>query len=262
MQDTFADLASLLNGRSRLTKTVIAGDFNVDILRCHRSDPFASLPGREGHQADMRQLLDNFVRLYGLCVPPVDLALSSPGGPFSELCATSAITRLPVGGQLGNPSRLDFALTKQPKDVSLTHSWNGHLADHCIIIILKLHDTRMSCKKWTVATWHCSDEAAMRQAIDIEAPIVFTDVHHIHATCLSIQDTWSSRESANDRRSHRESTQVKKLRADLRYAATEADRQRFQCELYLGQRHIPCTLRRTSEITKFSMGCSIKRIVR
>ena len=116
--------------------------------------------------------MNNFVRLYGLCVPPVDSVLSSPGGPYSELCATSAISRLPVGGQLGHPSRLDFALTKQAKDVSITHSWDGYLADHCLVII-KLHDARFSCKKRTVATWHCSDEAAMRQAIDIETPIVF-----------------------------------------------------------------------------------------
>ena len=120
-----------------------------------------------------------------------------------------------------------------------------------------MHDTTVSFKKRKAATWHCADEAAMRQAIGLEAPVTFTDVHHIHATCLNIQDNWRSRDTANDRRSNRESEQVKQLRADLRNAATEADRQRFQLELYHGVRHIACTLRRISETTKFSMGASI-----
>ena len=32
LQDTFAELSSLLNGRMRLANTVVAGDFNVDML--------------------------------------------------------------------------------------------------------------------------------------------------------------------------------------------------------------------------------------
>ena len=96
LQDTFAYLSSLLNGRSRLAKTVVAGDFNVDILPDHRSDPFASTPGRIDHQADRRQLLHNFSRLYGFSVPDVDLVLSSPGGPFSDLTARCPISRLPL----------------------------------------------------------------------------------------------------------------------------------------------------------------------
>ena len=114
-------------------------------------------------------------------------------------------------------------------------------------------------KKRTLSTWHCSDEAAMRQAIDLAAPTVFTDIRHIHSTCIKFQTQWGSTDTANDRRAHRESEQVKCLRAELRNAVTEADRLRFQTELYHGNRHIACALRRIKNIARFSMGASIKK---
>ena len=122
-----------------------------------------------------------------------------------------------------------------------------------------MHDTTVTYKKRTAAAWHCWIEAAMRQAIDLEAPASFSDMRHIHSTCLKLQEDWCSRDSAHDRRCLRESEQVKTLRADLRNAATEADRMRFQTELYHGVRHIACTLRRIREIERFPMGASIKK---
>ena len=135
LQDTFADLASLLNTKLRRANTVLAGDFNVDILPDSPSDPYADRPDRADHQADRRQLLRNFCRLYGFKVPDVKCILSAPGGPFSDLATRYPISRLPVGNQLGCAARLDFALSKNPKELSLTHSWIGYLADHCINIV-------------------------------------------------------------------------------------------------------------------------------
>ena len=52
---------------------------------------------------------------------------------------------------------------------------------------------------------------------------------------------------------------MKSLRAALRNVVTEADRSRLQLELQFCGRHIANTLRRIREITKFSMGASIKK---
>ena len=140
LQDTFAESASLLNTRMRLAETVSAGDFNVDILPDFASDPYVDSPNRGERQADRRQLLRNFCRLYGFKVPDVKCILSAPGGPFSDLASRFPISRLLVGNQLGCAARLDFALSKNPKELSLTHSWIGYLADHCINIV-DMHDT-------------------------------------------------------------------------------------------------------------------------
>ena len=86
-----------------------------------------------------------------------------------------------------------------------------------------------------------------------------TDFKHIHSTCIKFQTQWGSRDTAHERRAFRGSEQVKSLRAELRNAVTEADRMRLQAELYLGVRHIACTLRRIRNVRRFSMGASIKK---
>ena len=120
LQDTFVDLASLMNSRLRRAITVLAGDFNVDILPDSPSDPYADRPDRIDHQADRRLLLRNFCRLFSLKVPEVKNILSAPGGRFSELAKTHPISRLPVGNQLGSAARLDFALSNTERAVAHT----------------------------------------------------------------------------------------------------------------------------------------------
>ena len=118
---------------------MLAGDFNVDILPDSPSDPYADRPDRSEHQLDRRLLLRIFCRLYSLKIPDVQTTLSAPGGPFSVLASMHPISRLPIGNQLGRAARLDFALTKKPKELQLTHSWIGYLSDHCINIYIYIY---------------------------------------------------------------------------------------------------------------------------
>ena len=56
-QETFTELSSLMNSRMRMAVTLLAGDFNVDLLPGSVGDPFAEKPGRAEHHADRRLLL-------------------------------------------------------------------------------------------------------------------------------------------------------------------------------------------------------------
>lgn len=259
---SLAEASNLLKKAIRGAPSLFMGDFNVDELPRDPSDPYKLDIDRKYHHIDRRRDLDKMCRIHKFRLLPVLSILGSQGLPHAYECQNHPIARIPVGDGLGRPSRLDLAFSNSPAgscvNASFILDWNEYFSDHCLTA-LDVVGCVVRGPIRSPSTWRCSNEAEFVVACATDLPDHFVDIQHIHTLSLTLQATWKQSCTSNERRSLRESAQVKDLRRQLRGAASEPIRRALQAELLEAKRHITCTLRQIAQIHKFNAGGSISR---
>ena len=133
--DVLNDAAFLIRNRPWGSKVVFIGDFNVDQLPALAVDPFADLPGRYSHHSDERLRLTTFADKFGLDLEIPEMVVSTPGGPFGDMCAFAPISRIPAGEQASTmlPSCLDYCMASPNLVQTSEVHWEGVPADHALV---------------------------------------------------------------------------------------------------------------------------------
>ena len=152
----FADLSELLGCRIP-GKSLIVGDWNVDLLPSLPDDPFSSLPDRRLRHEDRRLLLDAFLHASLLNVAVPEKAPSAPGGPWDAACSVAPISRVPTGAQVGLPALLDFCASSPKFLLESKLLWSQSWSDHAFLYAAVKAAYRVPT--FRRRKWVCSDES-------------------------------------------------------------------------------------------------------
>ena len=127
----FADLSEVLASRSP-GKTLIVGDWNIDLLPTLSPDPFRDSPERMERHSERRLLLNAFLESSGLEAVIPERVRGLPGGTWNDVIFGIPITRVPTGSQAGLPSLLDSAAFERGLILDSEVCWEFGWSDHSI----------------------------------------------------------------------------------------------------------------------------------
>ena len=129
--EVLLDVANLVRRKPLGADISIIGDWNIDQLPVHETDPWADTINRSSHHSVPRLKLMALLDRHGLELNVPATIMSGPGGPFSLQCTTAPITRIPIGVQADSclPSTLDYAVSSRGVLREGTIFWRGVPAD-------------------------------------------------------------------------------------------------------------------------------------
>ena len=158
ISDSFNDLCTLLALGRACSKTLVMGDWHIDILPTLANDPFSCTSNRMAHHFERRELLNSWLSFNRLCSVLPKHVLGAPGGKWARTCESSLISRVPSDDQLGLPSLLDFGAASENFVKNSWLSWLFRFSDHAANIFVVSFD--MSKPFFVKSTWRCKDPEA------------------------------------------------------------------------------------------------------
>ena len=80
ISDSLSDLSTLLSSCQSCSKTLVMGDWNIDLLPSRPSDPFSCKPDRIAHHLDRREVFESWLISNRCCSVLPQRVLGPPAG--------------------------------------------------------------------------------------------------------------------------------------------------------------------------------------
>ena len=232
---SLADAAFLAKRRRRGSHAVFIGDFNVDQLPTMASDPWAEISNRENHHAWERAVLDEFAEAMHVGIVLPERSEGVPVSRFAEQALHTTVTRVPIGGQKGLPSLLDFCLLGEGCSGTSWLSWDVASGDHAAMF-LELQCPFKVLPRWRQTHWHPSRLGHCAAWIEQNAPSDFQTTKEFHGFARKAQDNFKDNGTAKERRSRREPEHIKALRAEINGTAVANEKAVLRERLYVARK--------------------------
>ena len=214
LHDSLANISYLLRSGSRLSRKLVIGDHNIDILPTLPSDPWASLPHRSLRHQYERQLLNSFCLRSRLAVNVPDRAGPPLTGPWKDFNTSTSFSRVPIGDQYGLPSLIDFALGTCGVVLSSYVLWNS-FSDHAYLVCRTQAPTRLLPRRpkrtWEYKNW--DDSVHFFASL---APEDFESFEHFLQHVCQMQKATGAKSTCKQRSRCREPPAIKLLRQHIR----------------------------------------------
>ena len=226
--DFGGDLAFLLGQRETKGPFVCVGDWNIDYGPAHAHYPYRA--STDETMRDRRELLDSFCEANDAVLGFADFVDSLPAqSQWHEACLSFPFTRVPVGGQSGRPSLLDFCVLSRNLQVVCSASWKHVPTDHAIFSVALGMEIQMNAFKRSTWVPSCRDDAVV--FLRDNWPTDFTASSHYSAIDASparlfeylctVRDRYSNSATCAQRRSRRVPFNVRLLSFKVESCARE-----------------------------------------
>ena len=166
LEESLADLSTLLPKQHSLHKFLIVGDWNVDQLPTLAGDPWKNLPQRSSHHLERRVVLESFLKAHSLelCLP--ECSRGVPDSFFDDECLGAPISRVPSELQhrtLGHlPSLLDYGAKSKHVSTRCSIVWDARVGDHAWEVFDV--DCKAQIRHFYKSRWECRDRNAFVHA--------------------------------------------------------------------------------------------------
>ena len=211
---SLADTSFLLRSSPRLSNVLVVGDQNVDLLPSQPHDPWASRPLRQQHHSEQRDLLHAFCQRFHLNITIPTMSRETLTGPWAPFAANSIFSRVPVGGQIGIPSLLDYPLGSHNVVSSSSLFWS-HISDHAINVI-DVHARLKFTQPRPKRNWLSRDWVESTNSFRAMAPASFRGWTDFTNHIARLQASTGVATTCAERRRHREPEHIKNLRRIIR----------------------------------------------
>ena len=135
INDSIAQLTSIMAFKPPGAKVLIVGDYNVDYLPCCPYDPLSVSPHRTLHHFYRRELLDAFIQLDNLQICFPSFMDGTPVGVSCDLSSSTPVTH--VHRATGQPSLLGYALAGSGCSIrECSAHWQSVPSDHAFTRVL------------------------------------------------------------------------------------------------------------------------------
>ena len=221
LADSLSDVAKLASHRPYGAQLLVMGDFNVDQLPVQPWDPWAQQDQRNQHHARERRWLEAMTQACNCTLYLPGCVSEAPSGQWANLCRNTGITRVPVGGQAGLPSVLDYAAATPGCIARIWGTWEGTCSDHAMIII----ETKQTLEKrrWRRTTWKCKSTLQCKKWMSEHGPSSQLGQPEIAAWLLKAQQKWEDGKSSAQRSQARVPEEVKQLWSQATHCSSEEE---------------------------------------
>ena len=209
LADSLSDVARLAAHRPYGSQMLMLGDWNVDQLPEQEWDPWAEEPARAMHHARERRWLQALTQACNVTLAMPEIVQSQPPGPWATDCFFTGITRVPIGGQVGLPSILDYAAATPGCISKVWGTWEGTCSDHAMIIA-ETTET-LEKRRWTRTTWKCRSMLQCKAWMSEHGPSCQLGPPELAEWLLKAQQKWEDGKSSAQRRDTRIPDEVKQL---------------------------------------------------
>ena len=243
--------------QSSSAQVIALGDWNVDLLPSMACDHWFDVPDRLAHHLDRRIILNEWAANFEFEVFTPASIVSSPGGSWALEAASSPITRIPSGLQIGLPSCLDFAIGSFQLVSNVICDWSLPFSDHALLVFeLNLKQTVVKRPK---RNWNLLD---FDQCVNDLGDLAFgTDESIVALTdkLIARQDVHECKLTCAQRRVQRMPFELRQFYKNAANACSDADRRMWQIRAKLRRKKWIADMRTERCIRKVRAGGVLNR---
>ena len=237
---------------ARKARILVYGDTNVDYLPTLAIDPWIDDHGRHLHHLDRRIIFEDWLDTLSLHLQLPERMVSGPGGPWSDACAFSVVSRVPLGEQLGVPSLLDFGVASDRLVRESFVDWHSADADHAYVVYIlnSVHSSVVRRKK----IWKCVDEHSCLEKVSFADFEKHDSVSAVMSKLTAIQDSCDSGLSCAARRRERMPFELRECYRRAVSAASACDKRMWQLRARRRRKQWVIDLRLQSRLARVGGG--------